>query len=66
MAMVVVISASATTHFTVGTVVSFPCTVSPSMSSGSGVSCASAQTSPAQVSYVTDSSDGDMIMTVEF
>ena len=66
MAMMVVISASATTHFTVGTVVSFPCTISASMNSGSGVSCASPQNNPAHVSYVTDSSDGDMIMTVEF
>ena len=65
-AMVVVISASATAPFTIGTVVAFPCTVSPSLNVNSAVSCASAQDPTAQVSYVTDSSDGDMIMTVKF
>jgi hypothetical protein len=65
-AMVVVISASASTHFSVGAVVSFPCTVSPSTST-SAVSCSAPQSGEtAQVSYVTDSDNGDMLMTVVF
>ena len=67
MAMVVAISASATTHVAVNTEVAFPCTISPSTDGTSAVTCASAQNSAtAQVSYVTNSDAGDMIMTVEF
>lgn len=68
-AMVVVISASASAHFSVNTVVSWPCTINPSLSGSSAVACAPAQqaaTDMARVSYVTDTDDGDMIMTVEF
>lgn len=64
MAMVVVISASATTHFSVSTVVSFPCTINPGTGGTSAVACAQGQN--VNVSYVTDSDNGDMLMTVEF
>lgn len=67
-AMVVVISASATAHFSVMTVVAWPCTINPGLGGSSAVTCAPAQnaTDPARVSYVTGSDTGDMIMTVEF
>ena len=67
-AMVVVISASTTTHFSVNTLVSFPCTINPGTSGSTPVACAQGQNvnDPARVSYVTDSDSGDMIMTVEF
>ncbi|HEX5282294.1 MAG TPA: hypothetical protein VFW28_19600 [Micropepsaceae bacterium] len=65
MALVVAISASATTHLSVNTEVSFPCTVSPSADGTSAVTCTQTNET-AQVSYVTNSDGGDMIMTVEF
>lgn len=64
MAMVVVISASTTTHFSVGTVVSWPCTINPATDGSAAVACAQGQ--DVNVSYVSDSDNGDMLMTVEF
>jgi hypothetical protein len=58
------ISASATTHFSVSTVVSFPCTISAAMKGTSAVACTEAQTP--RVRYVTNSDNNDMLMTVEF
>lgn len=68
MAMVVAISASATTHFSVSTVVAFPCTINAGLGGASSVSCAQGQdaSDPARVSYATVSDNGDMLMTVEF
>lgn len=63
-AMAVVISASATSHFSVNTVVAWPCTINLSMNGASVVSCTAVQTP--RVSYVTNSDNSDMIMTVEF
>jgi hypothetical protein len=67
-ALVVIISASATTHFSVNTLVAWPCTINPGLGGSSAVTCAPAQnaTDPARVSYLTNSDGGDMIMTVEF
>jgi hypothetical protein len=67
-AMAVVITLSATTHFSVNTVVSWPCTINPALGGTSAVTCAQGPNvdDPALVSYVADSGNGDMIMTVEF
>lgn len=65
MAAVVVIAGSATAHFSVNTLVSWPCTINPAPGGISAVTCQSAS-DPALVSYVTNSDNGDMIMTVEF
>lgn len=68
MAAVVVIAGSATAHFSVNTLVSWPCTVNPGLGGTSAVTCTDGQnvSDPALVSYATDSGNGDMIMTVEF
>lgn len=68
MALAVVISGSATTHFSLTTLVAWPCTISPSMSGISAVACAAAQNTrqTARVSYAVESDAGDMMMTVEF
>ena len=65
MAAVAVIAGSATAHFAVNTLVSWPCTINPGLGGTSAVTCAEGQNA-ALVSYVTDSNDGDMLMTVEF
>lgn len=67
-AMVVVISASATAHFSVNTVVAWPRTISANLSGYSSVTCTQSQnvSDTAQISYATDSVNGDMIMMVEF
>lgn len=68
MAAVVVIAGSAASHFSVSTVVSWPCTINPGPGASTSVDCAQGPNfdDPARVSYVTDSENGDMIMTVEF
>lgn len=65
---VVVIAGSAASHFSVSTVVSWPCTINPGLGGSTSVDCAQGPylSDPARVSYVTDSENGDMIMTVEF
>lgn len=67
-AAVVVIAGSATAHFSVNTLVSWPCTINPGTDGSTAVACAQGQNvnDPARVSYVINSDNGDMIMTVEF
>jgi len=60
---VVAISAAATTHFSVNTLVFYPCTISVSVSGTSAVACAAQ--SPL-ITYDSHSGSSDMIMTVEF
>ena len=66
----IVVATTASTHFSVNTVVSSPCTINPSASSGSGspVSCAGTQnqSAPPSVTYDMSADGGMMIMLIEF
>jgi hypothetical protein len=64
----VLISATASSHFAVSTVVGWPCTVNSELPAGSAVTCASSESPDAgpRITYASDPQTGDMVMTVEF
>ena len=66
--VVVLVFATASTHFAVNTTVEWPCTVNPVALTGSVVACApldSSAISP-RITYAGDTQSGEMVMTVEF